>query len=269
MGQIRIEDLEIFANHGVLSEENILGQKFIISAQMDLDIESAASDDDITNSINYADVCAFIEDFTKSNRFKLIETLADRIAIGILQKFSKANSVEVEVKKPNPPIHLHFDYVSVKVKRKWSDAYISFGSNIGDREIYINNAIDEIEHNPMCKIKNISSFFETEPYGNANQDKFINGAMYIKTILSPQELLLFLQEIEKNNGRERNIHWGPRTLDLDILLYEDNIITDDNLIVPHPDMNNRSFVLEPLCEIAPYIVHPLEKQRIIDLFKNL
>ena len=88
MGIIRIDNLEVFANHGVLSEENVLGQKFIMSAELELDIAEAAKSDDIAKSVNYADVCRYIEEYSKSNCYNLIETLADRLAIGILKKFS-------------------------------------------------------------------------------------------------------------------------------------------------------------------------------------
>ena len=268
MGQIRIDNLEVFANHGVLNEENILGQKFIISVEMEVDISKAAMDDDIERSVNYAKVCALVAEFNQNNRFNLIEAAADRLAIEILDRFPLVKSAEVEVKKPNPPIHMHFGFVSVKTKRERHRAFISFGSNMGDREKYINNAIEAID-NKMCRVKNISSLYETEPYGNTDQDKFLNGCMEIETIYSPYELLESLQKIELDNNRERSIHWGPRTLDLDILLFDDIVISEENLIIPHSDMHNRAFVLEPLCEVAPYVVHPVMRKTALELFKNL
>lgn len=269
MGQIRIDNLEIFANHGVLGEENVLGQKFIVSAVLDVDIQEAAREDNIEKSVNYAEVCQTIERYNKENTHNLIESVAEGIAIELLQEFPLIKAAEIEVKKPNAPIHMHFGYVSVTTKRKWNKAFISFGSNIGNREEYILNAIKAIEEDKMCKIKNISSFIETEPYGNVEQDNFINGCMQISTLYTPHELLECLQKIELDNNRERKVHWGPRTLDLDILLYEDVVLSDADLIIPHPDMTNRLFVLEPLCEIAPYALHPLENTTIIDLFKKL
>lgn len=269
MGIIRIDNLEVFANHGVLKEENVLGQKFIISANLYFDISEAAKTDDINKSVNYAQVCEFIDEFSKSKCYKLIETLADGIALGILKKFHLLTAAEIEVKKPNPPIHMHFGYVSVTAKRNWSDAYISVGSNMGDRQNYIDCAVNAMAENDMNVVRNVSSIIETKPYGNVEQDNFLNGCIHIKTLYSPHELLDFLQNIELENGRKRTIHWGPRTLDLDILMYDDCVIFDENLILPHPDMVNREFVLEPLCEIAPYIVHPLEKKTILELLKQL
>lgn len=269
MGQIRIDNLEIFANHGVLSEENVLGQKFIISTVLDLDIAEAAREDNIEKSVNYADVCQTIERYNKENRYNLIESVADALAIELLKEFPLLKAAQIEVKKPNPPIHMHFGYVSVATERRWNEAFISFGSNIGNREEYILNAIKAIEEDKMCRIKNISSFLETEPYGNVDQESFLNGCMQISTLYTPHELLGCLQKIELDNNRERKVHWGPRTLDLDILLYEDIVISSENLIIPHPDMTNRRFVLEPLCEIAPYAVHPIENTTAIDLLKDL
>lgn len=269
MGQIEIKNLEIFANHGVLKEENVLGQKFIISVLIDTDISQAAKSDDIEKSINYAEVCTLIRDINEKNTFKLIETLADAVAIKILNAYKTADKVTVNVKKPNAPIHMNFEHVSVTSIRRRHRAYISFGSNMGDKEQYITNAINTINNNEMCKTKKISSLIATPPYGGVEQEDFLNGCMEIETIYSPTELLSFLQKIESDNGRVRTIHWGPRTLDLDIVFFDDEIIYSDNLIVPHPDMQNRRFVLEPLCEIAPFFVHPVLKKSISDLKKAL
>jgi dihydroneopterin aldolase/2-amino-4-hydroxy-6-hydroxymethyldihydropteridine diphosphokinase len=101
------------------------------------------------------------------------------------------------------------------------------------------------------------------------QDDFLNGAVEIETLLPPLELLEELHRLEQNANRERKIHWGPRTLDLDILLYDAEIISMEQLMVPHPDMLNRTFVLEPMAEIAPYLRHPLEGKTMMQLLKEL
>lgn len=269
MGLIKIQNLELFARHGVLNEENTLGQKFIISATLTTSFDRAAATDDILKAVNYAAVCDFLYSFNHQNTFKLIETAADAMAKGLLAEFELIDSVEIEIKKPNPPIHLHFDCVSATVVRKRHRAYISLGSNMGDKEKYIENAINAINENGYCSVKKVSSLIETKPYGNVEQDNFLNGCAEIETILSPQELLLLLQEIENKNGRVRTIHWGPRTLDLDILLYDNLVTCEDNLVIPHPDMQNRNFVLEPLLEIAPYVVHPVERKNVSELCKLL
>ncbi len=269
MGQIKIRNLELFARHGVLNEEKTLGQKFIISATITTSFDKAVATDDILNGVNYAKVCDFLYSFNQNNTFKLIETAADTMAIELLKAFELIDAIEIEIKKPNPPIHMHFDYVSAKVERKRHRAFIALGSNMGDREGYLKKALDTINKNDYCKVKKVSSFIETTPYGDVEQDDFLNGCAEIETLLSPQELLSFLQTIESDNNRVRTIHWGPRTLDLDILLYDNSIICEDNLIIPHPDMQNRSFVLEPLLEIAPHIIHPVLSKSICTLHKLL
>ncbi len=269
MGQIKIQNLELFARHGVLNEENTLGQKFIISATLTTSFNKAVATDDISNGVNYAAVCNFLYSFNQKNTFKLIETAADSMAKGLLKEFSLIDGVELEIKKPNPPIHLHFDYVSATVERKRHRAFIALGSNMGDKAQYIKNAIDAINENDYCSVKKVSTLVETEPYGDVEQDNFLNSCAEIETLLSPGELLLLLQQIENKNGRVRTIHWGPRTLDLDILLYDNSVICEDNLVIPHPDMQNRDFVLEPLLEIAPNVVHPVIHKSVSELCRLL
>ena len=122
---------------------------------------------------------------------------------------------------------------------------------------------------PQINIVAISDKIVTEPYGNVEQDVFLNGVMKIETLLPADELLQILQKVEEHAGRERKIHWGPRTLDLDIIFYDDDIISEDDLIVPHPDMKNRDFVLKPLMQIAPYKLHPVYRKTISDMYTEL
>lgn len=266
---IRIEGLEVFANHGVFKEEVSLGQKFIISARLGFDISAAGISDDLDKSVNYALVCKFISEFTQKNTFKLIETVAEKLARAILVEFSKVQECEITVKKPWAPIGLPLECVSVTVSRRWHTAYLSIGSNMGDTKKYLDNAVSMLEREPSTKVLKCSSYIVTKPYGNENQDDFLNGAVKIKTLLTPFELLDFVHEIEAENGRERKEHWGPRTLDIDIILYDDMVIESDNLIIPHADMHNREFVLKPLSEIAPNARHPLFEKTASQLYKDI
>lgn len=138
-------------------------------------------------------------------------------------------------------------------------AFLSLGSNMGDRLEYLSKAIDEIAQIQGCNILNKSRVYETEPWGYENQEAFLNLCISIETSLSPYELLESLQTIELELDRVRKIHWGPRTIDIDILLFDDIICEDDKLTIPHPRMRERAFVLIPLYDI--------EKNLIIDGIK--
>lgn len=149
-------------------------------------------------------------------------------------------------------------------------AYIALGSNVGDRRVHLNAAISQLTARPGIEVLKVSSYHETDPVGGpAGQGKYLNAAAEIRTALSPAELLARLQEIEAGLGRVRDERFGPRTLDLDLLLYGLEIIHTADLTVPHPRMHERSFVLKPLAEIAPLAVHPGLQSTVMDLSRKL
>ena len=137
-----------------------------------------------------------------------------------------------------------------------SIAYIALGTNLGDKRRQMENALAALQQAGVT-VRRVSPFIETEPYGVTDQPAFLNGVCEVETTLSPQELLAILLKIETQQGRVRTRHWGPRVIDLDLLLYDDQIIDEPNLKVPHPDKENRAFVLQPLAAIAPQVVHPV------------
>ena len=139
-------------------------------------------------------------------------------------------------------------------------SYIGLGSNLGDRLANINKAIEYLKENQDITVERVSSIIETEPQGGPPQGKFLNAVVKIKTTLKPKELLKVLQNIEEKLGRVRTIKNGPRTIDLDILLYGNEKIDEPDLKVPHPRMGERSFVLGPLLEIEPNIFKRLNSQ---------
>lgn len=148
-------------------------------------------------------------------------------------------------------------------------AYIGFGSNIGDRLSFIEQSLHNLSQTIGIIITRISSIYETEPVGNIDQDKFLNGVVKIETHHSPQTLLNILKTIEFNIGRQHRRHWGPREIDLDLLIYSDLCIQTPELIIPHPEMHLRRFVLVPLSEIDPNFVHPVIKNTIQFLLNHL
>jgi len=168
-------------------------------------------------------------------------------------------------------------------------AYVGIGSNLGDPLLQCKEAINRLTSLPGISAERISSFYKTEPvvsdlcFGEdrvklENQHWFINAVAEVRTTLSPRELLRSLQDIENKMGRVRSFAGAPRTIDLDLLLYGQKIICEDDLTVPHPEMHKRLFVLEPLCEIASYVIHPafgvsmrglkdrLNDQKIVEIF---
>ncbi|MCD8359264.1 MAG: 2-amino-4-hydroxy-6-hydroxymethyldihydropteridine diphosphokinase [Acidaminococcaceae bacterium] len=149
-----------------------------------------------------------------------------------------------------------------------SVAYIALGSNLGDKAANLGQAVKLLQAKGL-QIRDVSSFFQTEPYGVTNQPEFINAAACVETSLTPEALLKLLLETELEMGRVRLRHWGERNIDLDLLLYDDLIYHSDKLTLPHPDMQNRLFVLQPLAEIAAEKIHPVYKKSIQTLLKSL
>ena len=149
---------------------------------------------------------------------------------------------------------------------------IGLGSNIGDREDYLKKAVQMLDKHAEVDVIKLSSLYETEPYGPVQQSHFLNLVIEIQTELSPLKLLSYTQSIEKALNRVREVHWGPRTIDLDILLYDNIKMKTEVLTIPHPELAKRLFVLVPLNEIDPdYIVPDLGKsvQELLNCFSEI
>lgn len=269
MDEIRIENLEIYAGHGVFEEENRLGQPFFVNITLYTDTKAAGERDDLSLSTHYGEVSHLVNRFLKEHTYKLIETAAEKAAEQILLHFPLVQSLDLEIRKPKAPIGLPFGSVSVKIHRGWMQAYLGIGSNLGDKEAYMENAVAKLKADKKIRAVRTSEWIVTEPYGGVEQDDFLNGAVSLETLYSPFALLHLLQSFEKEAGRERKVHWGPRTLDLDILFYEDFISDKEELMVPHPDMQNREFVLKPLDQLCPYYEHPLLHKTVRQMLKEL
>ena len=135
-------------------------------------------------------------------------------------------------------------------------AYVALGSNLGDRRAYLQNGLADLNAVPDTEVDEVSSLYETPPIGPPDQSNYFNAVCSLTTSLPPNDLLLAMQKIEGKSHRQRTIHWGPRTLDLDLLLYGTLQIATQELTLPHLNMHERCFVLTPLCEIAPHLTHP-------------
>lgn len=267
--KIIIEDLEVFANHGVFPEETVLGQKFLISVTLYTDTRRAGLTDDLAASIHYGEISAFIDRYLKEHTFKLLECAAESLARELLLQTPGLHKIQLQIKKPWAPIKLPLKTVGVEIERGWHTAYIALGSNMGDREKHLNSALKALDLIDGCSVRKVSRFLETPPYGVTDQDDFLNACLELRTLLPPEELLNELNRIELSEGRERIVHWGPRTLDLDIIFYDDLVWEADSLCIPHVEMYKRKFVLEPLSEIAPYKRHPVYGKTVWEMYQEL
>jgi 2-amino-4-hydroxy-6-hydroxymethyldihydropteridine diphosphokinase len=149
-----------------------------------------------------------------------------------------------------------------------SIVYIGIGSNLGDREKNCSRSVDFLEKNGIV-IRQESSLYETIPWGLRDQPLFLNMVIKVETELKPQELLELLKNVEIEVGREKSSRWGPRIIDLDILLYDDIALNEETLTVPHPYLHKRDFALIPLCEIAPDVKHPVLQLTMRELLQML
>jgi 2-amino-4-hydroxy-6-hydroxymethyldihydropteridine diphosphokinase len=148
--------------------------------------------------------------------------------------------------------------------------YLGIGSNLGDRAENIRKALSVLGETDGITLRTVSSCYETEPVGPVTgQEDFYNVAAQIETTLSPRELLARANSVEQHLGRVRGERWGPRTIDIDILLWEDKIVEEGELTIPHPEMERRAFVLTPLAEIAPGAIHPTARKSIAELASQL
>lgn len=210
-----------------------------------------------------------MKEFVEGHTFQLIETVVEQLAEKILLTFPRIEKVDLEIKKPWAPIGLPLDTVSIQISRGWHLAYVALGSNMGNTREHLDQAVRMLKEDPRCQVTKVADYLVTKPYGGVEQDDFLNSVLELRTLYSPEELLDVLHTIEQAEHRERIIHWGPRTLDLDILFYDDLVMDTEALYIPHIDLQNRDFVLVPINQIAPYLRHPILHKTMEELLREL
>ncbi|MCD8205327.1 MAG: 2-amino-4-hydroxy-6-hydroxymethyldihydropteridine diphosphokinase [Clostridia bacterium] len=251
MNKISLRGLEVYACHGVLDYEKTEEQPFVIDVEMDFDFYAAAKGDDVKKTINYADVADLLERTVSTECFNLIETLAYECALRVTENFDGVRGVMVTVSKPHAPVSAKVENVSATVGLRRSTVYLSLGSSEGDKKGYLDFAVEKIKMIRGVKLVSVSSYSETKPYGGVAENMFLNAAAKVECFLAPHQFLHELQKIETEAGRKRDVRWGDRTLDIDIVFFGDMRMSDPELRLPHPDFKNREFVKKPLLEIAP------------------
>lgn len=266
MDIIKVQGIEIFAYHGLYKEEE-KGQTFIIDCELALDTSGCR--EEIKKTVHYGEVTMDIVKFATENRYDLLETLANDLVKFLLKKYKLMAQLAITIHKPSAPIPTTFSDVSLKVSRNRVLVYLGIGSNLGDMQKYLDMVIDEINDHDHMRLIAKSTYITTKPYGVTDQADFLNGVVKIETYLTANEILSFSQGLEEMAGRERIRKWGERTLDVDVLFYGNEIIFTQELKIPHPELHKRTFVLEPLAEIEPYLIHPLLNKNISDLLKEI
>lgn len=252
LATIEIKKLEIMAKHGVLPIEKKKPQPFVFNVTLSLNYLQAAKSDDIKDTISYCDIMKDIEEFTTTHCFNLIETLAYRCAIYLLNKYPQIEKISLSVSKPQAPFDMAFETVETKVNLAWHKVYLSLGSNMGKKQVNLNKALKLLASDEI-KVGAVSKPYKNPPYGGVATNDFINLAAEVDTILSPYDLLDRIHEIEAKLGRVRTVRWGNRPIDIDIIFYDDIKMNTKDLTIPHKDYKNRDFVIVPLSEIAPHL----------------
>lgn len=253
---VSLHGLKVFAHHGAYTEEKQLGQFFYLDLDCHLSTRRAGKSDDLKDALNYGEAAELLAAAFSRTTCDLIEAAAEHAANELLHAFPLIRRLDLTVRKPSAPVSQPMDWPSVTIHRGWHQALLALGSNIEPRMAYVTDAVRTVANHTDMRLLRTADWIETAPWGVTDQPAFINGAITVETLLDPHELLDAVHAIEASANRERKQHWGPRTLDIDIIYYDDLILETDDLIIPHPYALERDFVLIPAAQIAPYLIDP-------------
>jgi dihydroneopterin aldolase/2-amino-4-hydroxy-6-hydroxymethyldihydropteridine diphosphokinase len=256
MDRILVDDLRLLTVIGALPHEREAAQPLRVDLSIGVDLRDAGTSDELDDTVNYGLVAERIVELGESTKHVLLERLATDVADLVLG-FDRVEEVDVTLTKLRPPVPTPVGTTAVRIVRtraeaevpplRSHEAIVALGSNLGDREGYLRAAVAELGN-----VVAMSQVYETEPIGGPDaQDAYLNMVVKVDTSLDPFAFLRRCQRIEAGALRQRVVHWGPRTLDVDILFFDEMAIATPELIVPHPRIGERRFVLVPLAEVAP------------------
>lgn len=255
--QIVLEGISARGHHGVLATEKRDGQTFVVDVVMSLDLSAAGASDSLADTVNYAEVAGDVVAIVGGQPLDLIEALAARIADRILSR-PLVEAVDVVVHKPEAPVGHPFTDVQVRIRRERREpVVIALGANLGDARHTLGHAVAAIARLEGVAVHRVSGLYQTEPVGGPHQPQYANAVLVASTSRTPPGLLRALHDIEEQHGRVREVRWGPRTLDLDLIQYgdarsgQDVRATDPGLTLPHPRAHQRAFVLVPWLDAEP------------------
>ncbi len=249
--RIELRGLRVRGRHGVLDSERRDGQEFLIDAVLAVDTRRAAATDDLSLTVDYAGLSERLAGIVAGEPVQLIETLAEQLAQACLAE-PAVREAEITVHKPNAPISLPFGDVSVTIRRERRvPVVIALGSNLGDRRQELQRAVDELAATRDLRITAVSPVYETAPVGGPEQPDYLNAVVLAETSRPPAVLLRRAHTIEVAAQRTREVRWGPRTLDVDIIAYGAETSSDPVLTLPHPRAHERAFVLAPWLDADP------------------
>lgn len=271
--RVALHGLRARGRHGWFDNERRRGQLFVVDVVLWLDAGPAAASDDLADTVDYGALGAAVVALVEGEPVRLLETLAVRIAELVLGD-ARVAQVAVTVHKPEAPMPVHFDDVSVTVVRERAGeqpppagpqagapglrrAAFGLGSNLGDRAESLRSAVAELARVPGLRAVAVSPVYETDPVGGPDhQPPYLNAVLVVETDLPATALLAAAAEVEAAHGRERTVRWGPRTLDIDVLAVGDEVSADPALTLPHPRAHGRAFVLVPWADADPQFVVP-------------
>ena len=249
--RIHLRGVEAFGYHGVLPDEKRDGQPFVVDVVMELDLARAGGSDALDDTVSYAEIAGEVVARITGPSFDLIERLAEVVADDVL-RHQLVDAATVTVHKPQAPVGHPFTDVAVEVHRtRGVPVVVALGANLGDARATLESAVHAVAGLPGMRVRAVSPLVETDPVGGPEQPAYLNAVLVGDTTLDPDDLLRRLHEIEADHGRTREVRWGARTLDLDLIQVgtpasgSEVRRKDPALTLPHPRAHERGFVLVP------------------------